>query len=143
MKEKISEMINVFTRVVATIFIFASIYLLIFWGNERVFSAVDILGILFIGLISAISRIPFMTNREYSKKSLFVLNFIYFLIVNFVSLAIGFLREWFSFEKFASILCFELIIVGVYVIVKLISYKIDLNEANEMNKKLNSIQKDE
>jgi hypothetical protein len=31
------------------------------------------------------------------------------------------------------------VIIAVYVIVSVINYKIDLNKANEMNKKLNSI----
>lgn len=138
MKEKIGELIKVFTRVVTTIFIIASIYMLIFWGTERIFSALDILGILLIGIVSAICIIPYMSDKEYSKKGLLFLNILYFFEINIVSLVVGFVRQWFSFEHISTVICFELVIIAVYVIVSLINYKIDLNEANEMNKKLNS-----
>ena len=78
MKEKISELIKVFTRVVTTIFIIASVYLYIFWGTQKVFSVIDIFGILIIGFVSAICIIPFMSEKEYSKKGLLALNILYF-----------------------------------------------------------------
>lgn len=139
MKEKISELIKVFTRVVTTIFIIASVYLYIFWGTQKVFSVIDIFGILIIGFVSAICIIPFMSEKEYSKKALLALNILYFLELNIASLVIGFILKWFCFEVISSVVLFELVIIAVYVIVSVINYKIDLNEANEMNKKLNSI----
>ena len=139
MKEKISELIKVFTRVVTTIFIIASGYMLLFWGTERIFSALDILGILLIGFVSAICTIPFMSDKEYSKKGWLLLNILYFFEVNITSLIVGFVRLWFSFEHIITLICFEIVIISVYVIVSVINYKIDLHEANEMNKKLNSI----
>ena len=138
MKEKIGELIKIFTRVVTTIFIIASGYMFIFWGKERIFSAIDILGILFIGLVSSLCSIPFMSEKEYSKKGLLALNILYFFEVNIISLIVGFIRQWFLFERITTVICFELEIIVVYVIVSLINYKLDLNEANEMNKKLNS-----
>ena len=138
MKEKIGELIKVFTRVVTTIFIIASVYLYIFWGTQKVFSVIDIFGILIIGFVSAICIIPYMSDKEYSKKGLLLLNILYFFEINIVSLVVGFVRQWFSFEHISTVICFELVIIVVYVIVSLINYKIDLNEANEMNKKLNS-----
>ena len=137
MKEKISELIKVFTRVVTTIFIIASGYMLLFWGTERIFSALDILGILLIGFVSAICTIPFMSDKEYSKKGWLLLNILYFFEVNITSLIVGFVRQWFSFEHIITLICFEIVIISVYVIVSVINYKIDLHEANEMNKKLN------
>lgn len=142
MKEKISELIKVFTRVVTTIFIIASVYLYIFWGTQKVFSVIDIFGILIIGFVSAICIIPFMSEKEYSKKGLLALNILYFLELNIASLVIGFILKWFCFEVISSVVLFELVIIAVYVIVSVINYKIDLNEANEMNKKLNSIEDD-
>ena len=140
MKEKIGELIKVFTRVVTTIFIIASGYVFIFWGTERIFSVIDILGILLIGFVSAICLIPYMGDKEHSKKGLLTLNILYFIEVNITSVVVGFVRQWFSFERISTVICFELVIIAVYVIVSVINYKIDLNEANEMNKKLKSIQ---
>ena len=112
--------------------------MLVFWGTERIFSALDILGILLIGIVSAICIIPFMSEKEYSKKGLLALNILYFLELNIASLVIGFILKWFCFEVISSVVLFELVIIAVYVIVSVINYKIDLNEANVMNKKLNS-----
>ena len=67
------------------------------------------------------------------------MNILYFLELNIASLVIGFILKWFCLEVISSVVLFELVIIAVYVIVSVINYKIDLNEANEMNKKLNSI----
>lgn len=134
--EKIQILIKIFTRVVTAILLISSVYIYFFWGNEKIWSLVDILCLLLIALASALCILPFLSKKEHSKNMTLLFNILYFLQVNIISLLIGFLRQWFSLENIISLFYFELVIILVYALVMFINYKIDNYEAKKMNEKL-------
>lgn len=136
MKEKINILINIFTRVVTTIFLIVTIYEALFIGMDVTFKIMDIWGIMFIGLLCAICYLPLLSEKNYSKTVMIILQVIYFLIINAATLVTGFLLHWFNFKSPLAVLSFELIIIFVYITVMIVFYKIDYNSAKEMNKKL-------
>lgn len=134
--EKIQILIKIFTRVVTAILLISSVYIYFFWGNEKIWSLVDILCLLLIALASALCILPFLSKKEHSKNMTLLFNILYFLQVNIISLLIGFLRQWFSLENIVTLFYFELVIILVYALVMFINYKIDNYEAKKMNEKL-------
>ena len=136
MKEKINILINIFTRVVTTIFLFASVYEALFVGLGVTFTVIDVWAIMLIGLLCAVCYLPMLSDKVYSKGIMILLQIVYAVIINAVTLATGFLLHWFNFKKPVAVLSFELIIIFVYVTVMVFSYKIDSDSAKEMNKKL-------
>ena len=136
MKEKIAFIINIFTRVCTAIFLLATIYTTIFFGAGAHFRMSDIWYILLIGAISAVCYIPFLANVEYSKLTMILMQIGYFLVINVCVLAIGFKMEWFSAQNTKTVIGFETIIILVYAVVSTLSYKIESNTADKMNKLL-------
>ncbi len=136
MKEKIAFIINIFTRVCTAIFLLATIYTTIFFGAGSHFRMSDIWCILLIGAVSALCYIPFLANVEYSKRTMILMQIGYFLVINACVLAIGFKMEWFSAQNTKTVIGFETIIILVYVLVSVLSYKIESDAANKMNKLL-------
>ena len=136
MKEKIQVIISIFTRVVTAIFLFASIYNFSFSGLHACFEVADILLILLIGLISAVCYLPFLGDKIFSKVKMFLMQIIYFVIINSVVLTIGYFRNWFCFEQKSLFFAFESVIILVYAIVMIVSYKVDSEAAEKMNERL-------
>lgn len=136
MKEKINILINIFTRVVTTIFLIVTIYEALFIGMDVTFKLMDIWGIMLIGLLCAICYLPLLSEKNYSKVTMIILQAGYFVVINATTLATGFLLHWFNFKNPLAVLSFELIIIFVYITVMMVFYKIDYNSAKEMNKKL-------
>ena len=136
MKDKINILVNIFTRVVTTIFLIVTIYDALFVDINLTFRIIDIWGIMLIGLLCAICYLPMLSEKNYSKGVMIILQVAYFVIINTATLMTGFLLHWFNFKSPVAILSFEVIIIFVYITVMIVFYKIDYNSAKEMNKKL-------
>ena len=136
MKEKINILINIFTRVFTTIFLIVTIYEALFVDINLTFRIIDVWGIMLIGLLCAICYLPLLTEKNYSKTTMIILQIAYFVVINATTLVTGILLHWFNFKKTMTVLIFELIIIFVYITVMFIFYKIDYNSAKEMNKRL-------
>ncbi len=136
MKDKINILVNIFTRVVTTIFLIVTIYEALFVDINLTFRIIDIWGILLIGLLCAICYLPLLSEKNYSKATMIILQIVYFIVINATTLVTGILLHWFNFKKTMAVLIFELIIIFVYITVMFIFYKIDYNSAKEMNKRL-------
>ena len=70
MKDKINILVNIFTRVVTTIFLIVTIYEALFVDIKLTFRIIDIWGILLIGLLCAICYLPLLTEKNYSKTDI-------------------------------------------------------------------------
>lgn len=134
MKEKISRLINLFCSITAAIFIFSSIYICIFWGINIQLPLAYIFGVLLIGLVSTLAYIPLLSDKEFSKLAMIVMNTLHFLFVNAVVLATGYFLEWFSARTLPAM---ELTIIVVYAAVNVISYFINDREAKKLTELLN------
>ena len=140
MKQRIQFLITLFTRIVTTIIILASLFIVIFYGLDADFSVKDLLYFIFIGFLDTILYIPFLTEKELSKRKWFIMNVIYFLCVNISTVFIGYKLHWFSFSRISSFCSFECIILGTYSLVMFFFYKVDSNEAEKMNEKLKNLE---
>ena len=136
MKEKINILINIFTRVFTTIFLIVTIYEALFVDISLTFRIIDVWGFLLIGLLCAICYLPLLSEKNYTKTIMIILQVVYFVVINAATLVTGFLLHWFNLKSPMAVFSFELIIIFVYIIVMVISYKIDSDSAKEMNKKL-------
>ena len=136
MKEKITAILEIFTRVVTAIFFFATLYEALFVSMEVTFKIIDIWGIMLIGILCGICYLPMLSEKNYSKRTMIILQIAYFIIINAATLVTGFLLRWFNFKNPIAVLSFEVVIILVYLTVMLISYKIDAVSAKKMNKKL-------
>ena len=139
MKEKIKFLISIFTRILSGIIIIDSIILCIRTGKNTQLSLVDFFGIILIAFLCSVLYLPFLTDKVFSKRKMIIMNVLYFVGINIISLLTGFWLKWFYFTKLSSILPFELVITGTYVLVMFIFYKIDTDTADKMNQKLKEI----
>ena len=136
MKEKIKLLLDIFARISASIFLFSSIYISLFWGVQTDINLSYIWGVLFISLAATIVRIPFFSDKEISKTKMLVYNVLYFLFVNILVLVIGYKLEWFYLNERKMLWGIEITIIVVYICVMVISYMFDYQIAEKMNEKL-------
>ncbi len=136
MKGKIKFLITLFTRVLTAIIIFDSIMLLISSGTKAYLSVSDLICLILISLLCAIFYIPFLADKDFSKRQWIIMNICYFLAVNITTLVFGYLMHWFSFSKISSFIALEVVIICAYSLVMFFFYKLDMNTADKMNEKL-------
>ncbi|MCR4954918.1 MAG: DUF3021 family protein [Treponema sp.] len=136
MKEKMIMLVEIFTRVVTAIFFFATLYEAIFVGMDVTFKIVDIWGIMFIAVLCAVCSLPMLSEKEYSKLTMIILQVVYFVFINAATIATGFFLHWFNFKNPVAVFSFEVVIILVYVTVIVVSYKMDADSAKKMNEKL-------
>ena len=139
MKEKLNTLITISTRLSTVIFLIDSIALLAFKGKDACLSAVDVLVILGIALICGLLYVLILSDKNVSKKKMFLLQLLYIAIVNVIVLAIGHFLKWFSFCHIKTFLVFESVIIGVCVITLIYSYKCDSITAKKMTEKLKDL----
>lgn len=139
MKEKINTVISIFTRFSTVIFVLDSIALLAFKGKEAKLYVTDILFMLGIALFCALLYTLLLSDKNYSKKKMFLMQLIYILIIDVIVLAIGLLLNWISFCNIKTVFVFESVIIVVCLVTICYSYKLDSFTAKKMNEKLKSL----
>ena len=138
----ISVMINICTRVVTMIFIMIIFFnKFIVPSGELYMGLKDILGVLLIGIVSGLAFSIFFIKKNMSNKQFVLCEIIYFLILNAVLCFTGFNLGWFS-KELSSIVIMEVMFIVIYVIVTLLVYLLDFNEAKKINEKLQARKKD-
>lgn len=138
----ISVMINICTRVVTMIFIMIIFFnKFIVPSGELYMGLKDILGVLLIGIVSGLAFSIFFIKKNMSNKQFVLCEIIYFLVLNAVLCFTGFNLGWFS-KELSSIVIMEVMFIVIYVIVTLLVYLLDFNEAKKINEKLQARKKD-
>ena len=130
----------IFTRFATSIFLIDSIILLAFKGKEAKLFATDVLVILGLAFICAVLYILLLNDRNISKGKMFLMQLIYFFIIDALVLVVGELLNWFSFRHIKTFLAFESVIVLVIFLTIFYSYKSDSLTAKKMNEKLKSLE---
>ena len=134
--EVISVMINIFTRVVALIFLVVTVSAFITGDSNNIhFSIKDVLGILLMGFISGVSVGLFYIKKNLTARTTIILHIIYFFILNIVLGLIGISLEWFE-KNVKSLIGMEIMFVVIYFAVLFLVYIFDLNETKKINQKL-------
>ncbi|MBR5933024.1 MAG: DUF3021 family protein [Treponema sp.] len=137
MKEKISKLINLFSVITVTIFIFSSIYISIFWGAGTEIPLSYVFGVLLIGAVCTLAYIPLL-NDEYSKVTMIILNTVHFLICNTSVILTGYYLKWFSAKTLPAL---ELTVILVYTAVTVICYAVNDREAKKLTELLHKRQR--
>ena len=132
--EMISVMINICARVISLIFIVTTLFSL-FSGDEIVWRRGDILGAIFIGIVSGVGFGMFYIKKNMSKAMTLFLHVIYFLLLNAVLFFVGFRLNWIK-KDFISASIMEAMFVIVFFGVYFLMYLTDLKEADKINQKI-------
>lgn len=139
----ISVMINICTRVVTLIFIMITIFRKCFNASGDLFLGVnDIWGVLFIGIVSALAYGIFLIKKNMSKMQFILCEIFYILILNTVLFFVGLNLGWFK-KEFSSLAVMEIMFILIFIIVTVLVYLLDFNEAKKINEKLQTRKKGE
>ena len=139
----ISVMINICTRVVTLIFIMITIFRKCFNASGDLFLGVnDIWGVLFIGIVSALFYGIFLIKKNMSKMQFILCEIFYVLILNTVLFFVGLNLGWFK-KEFSSLAVMEIMFILIFIIVTVLVYLLDFNEAKKINEKLQTRKKGE
>ena len=139
MREKLNTLILIFTRFATSIFLIDSIVLLAVKGREAKLLATDILVILALALVCALLYLILLNDKNVSKTKMFLLQLLYFIIIDGLVLLVGNFLCWFSFHYIKSFFAFEGVIILVIFITVFYSYRCDSITAKKMNKKLQKL----
>ena len=131
-----SVMLNICARVVTFILLFIAILRKFFTPDGKLLlSMQDIWGILFIGLVSGVAFGLFYLKKNMSGREALLTHCAYFLIVNATLSLTGFHLGWFR-KELPSIALMEAMFTVIYILVTLLVYLLDFNEAKKINEKL-------
>ena len=131
-----SVMLNICARVVTFILLFIAILRKFFTPDGKLLlSMQDIWGILFIGLVSGVAFGLFYLKKNMSGREALLTHCAYFLIVNASLSLTGFHLGWFK-KELPSIALMEAMFTVIYILVTLLVYLLDFNEAKKINEKL-------
>ena len=131
-----SVMLNICARVVTLILLFIAILRKLFTPDGTLLlSLQDIWGILFIGLVSGVAFGLFYLKKNMSGREVLLTHCAYFLIVNATLSLTGFHLGWFK-KELPSIALMEAMFTVIYILVTLLVYLLDFNEAKKINEKL-------
>lgn len=132
----ISVMVNICTRVVTMIFIMITIFRKVFSSSgELVMGLKDIWGVLLIGIVSGLAFVIFLIKKNKTSGQFILCEIIYFLILNATLFFVGLNLGWFK-KEVSSIAIMEIMFVLIFIIVSVLVYLLDFNEAKKINEKL-------
>lgn len=138
----VARIVSMFCVISTGIFLCSGIYCYVCWGADVELHLSYIFGVFLIAFISSILYIPLLKEDEFSKGKLIALRILYFLIINFLVLAVGYKLDWFKFGNIKMLVGMELTFVVVFFIVMLVEYLKGLQEAKKMNLQIASRQKE-
>ncbi len=137
-----ARIVSIFCVISTGIFLCSGIYCYVCCGADVELHLSYIFGVFLISLISSILYIPFLKEDEFSRGKLIALRISYFLIINFLVLAVGYKLDWFIFGNTKMLVGMEITIIAVFSIVMLVEYLKGLQEAKEMNLQIANRQKE-
>ena len=140
MREKFDTFLLMFTRLSTQFCLVDALAHLIFKGVKTKVYSLEFLVILGIASICAVLYVALLINKNVSKKTMLLLQFCYFVIVDTAVIISGYLLEWFSFTRIYEFITFESFILLLIVITILHSYKTNSAVARKMNEKLKELE---
>ncbi|MBQ0038954.1 MAG: DUF3021 family protein [Treponema sp.] len=140
-KKFVINMVNMFSSMVAAIFLFSGIFIAVFWGFDINLGLSYVFAVLGLSFVFTILYIPVKLSEEWniSKGVSIAINALFFLLVNVIVVITGFLLEWFAADDMKMIIGFEVTIIMVYCSITFISWYSARNIANKMNDRLKEI----
>lgn len=135
-KNIVKEMIQNYFVIITGTFLGTLIYCLIF-SRDSVFTLEYLAAMFVFGLLGDLPLVIFCSDHELSRKEWRVRQSIHFLLVETVLLGAAWYMELYH-TLFQGII-FAVIVLGVYVLVAIFSWKRDQSEADQMNQRLSRL----
>lgn len=135
-KDVLIAAFNMFTRISTIIMLCSSVYIYLVWGADE---QVDFQMLIEIPAIALITTIPyyFMFKSDHmSAKRYLLFNLLYFTYINVIVLFAGYFFGWFHLDNLGMIIGMVVTIFAVCVVVAIITYLIDWQTADKLNRKL-------
>lgn len=135
---KIKMLLDAFGKITTGVLIATAIFITAFWGWNCEIDICILWQILAVSAFCSMGILIFPSGfkKEISKKGMLIRKTVYFLYVNSIVLSMGKWFGWFSFQSWKMLLFMEILIIGVFVLINLISYLGDSAVAKTMNDKL-------
>lgn len=135
---KMKMLVDVFGKITTGALLAAAVFITAFWGRNSEIRIGVLWQILTVSAFCSLGILMFPSEigKEISKKGMLIRRILYFLYANIVVLGLGSCFGWFSFHSWKMVLLMEILIIGIYALVSIISYLNDYQVAKSMNKKL-------
>lgn len=138
MLRRLESIVSLFTRITTGVLFVTAVYIHVFWSQEPMFGVELLWEILIVSGVCALGAVilPFEEEKEVSKCSMLVRMILYYIFINAVVLSCAFYFGWCAISDWKQILGMAVAIAFVFVVVGLISYWVDYQAAEKMNRRL-------
>jgi len=136
--KRLKSMAEFFEKITTGILFVTAIYIPAFYGWDEALHVKILWQILLLSVVCTLGSIimPLGEEKEVSRNSMLIRHSLYYIYINVVVLALGYLFGWFSFQNAGQVFGMLLAIAFVYIAVALVCYWIQLREAEKINRKL-------
>lgn len=136
--KRLKSMAEFFEKITTGILFVTAVYIPAFYGWDQVLHVEILWQILLLSVVCTLGSIimPLGEEKEVSRNSMLMRHSLYYIYINVVVLALGYLFDWFSFQNAGQVFGMVLAIAFVYIAVALVCYWIQLREAEKINRKL-------
>lgn len=139
--KRIAGIFNTFVYVVTMVVFASAVYITVYWGDSTL--GVKLLWeILLVSFLTSLSTLIY-PEKTVSKKAIWMLRILHYVLVNVVVLGCGIWFEWFYADNLLMVLGMLLLIAVIFVLVSFIVWKRAAHTAELMNERLKTYQGEE
>ncbi|MBD5478040.1 MAG: DUF3021 domain-containing protein [Lachnospiraceae bacterium] len=139
--KKIADMFNTFVYVVTAVVFGSAVYITIFWGDSTL--GVKLLWeILLVSFLCSLGTLIY-PEKTVSKKVIWLLRTLHYVLVNVVVLGCGIWFEWFYADNLLMVLGMLFLIAVIFVTASFILWKRAAHTAELMNERLKTYRGEE
>lgn len=135
--KRIAGIFNTFVYVVTMVVFASAVCITVFWGDSTL-----LWEILFVSFLCSLGTLIY-PEKPVSKKAIWLLRILHYVLVNVVVLGCGIWFEWFYADNLLMVLGMLLSIAVIFVLVSLIVWKRAAHTAELMNERLKTYQGEE
>ncbi len=139
--KKIADMFNTFVYVVTAVVFGSAVYITVFWGDSTL--GVKLLWeILLVSFLCSLGTLIY-PEKTVSKKVIWLLRILHYVLVNAVVLGCGIWFEWFYADNLLMVLGMLFLIAVIFVTASFFLWKRAAHTAELMNERLKTYQGEE
>lgn len=139
--ELIKKIMNDFF-IITTGILIAFIAYICLYQPELSLHAVDLITIVFSGLITSMLSIVFYSNKELSKKQMIIRQVIHFILLEVLIVGSAFRQKDIDKGDYEKAVSIFLVVFIIYLAVRIRSWLFDKKDADKINEKLKSYHND-
>lgn len=132
----IKNLFNMFCYVTTLIFMFSSIYCVIFWGKDVMLSISYVWGTLGVAAATSLIAMIFSVDNEVSKVKIIIFRILGFVAISAIVFVCSHYLCWIDFHDKKMIFGMFVTVLIVYILVYVFEYFIGVQDAQQMNKVL-------